>query len=293
MTAQAYAILGVSLVVLAVLVLGNSAIGWLVPSDTQRTGIADLAKRFAGWRSAGGDADIRQALSLLDQDSAYFDARVANATAATALAGAAAGVVAFLAGGLLAGAVTAVAGLALSLPIGAALAKVTVIQLAETERQTFRTILAMYLMVLAVELRTHPVEIALRDLSEVTYSPVAIRITNEIQRRLDAAARAGSGADAARDTGLGQAMADLGREWRIGELELIGEIMRGSVFSPEALSDMILQQSETMKQSLLRRYAKRLEAQRPKLAIFALLVVLPLLVFLMVPIMESFGKAGL
>lgn len=144
-----------------------------------------------------------------------------------------------------------------------------------------------------MELRSHPIEIALRDIADVTYSPIAVRITNEIQRRIDSVARASLDEGTPKDMSLGQAMIDLGNDWAIPELELIGEIMHGSVFSPEALSDMILKQSETMKKTLMRDYAKKIENQRPKLSMFALLQVLPLIIFLVVPIMSSFGKSGL
>ena len=92
---------------------------------------------------------------------------------------------------------------------------------------------------------------------------------------------------------LGRVTIDLRKDWAIPELELIGKIMHGSVSFPEALRDMILQQSETMKKTQLRQYAKKIEAQRPKLSMFALLQVMPLMIFLVVPIMETLSKGGI
>jgi hypothetical protein len=286
--------LGMTLIVSAVLILGNSAVSWLMPSDTKKFHLVDVVKRLDDYRNSFKDLELQQALSILGQDKTYYDAKVASSLTLVILSSALATVGVYIAtSNLIISAVILVGVLVASLPLSVKLAKATVVGTATTERQTFRSILAMYLMVLGVELRNHPIEIALDGIAEVTHSPIASRITNEISRRIDQTARQASADSSAEDMSLGQAMISLGQDWAIPELELIGEIMHGSVFSPEALSDMIIQQSETMKKSLMREYAKKLESQRPKLAMFALLQVLPLITFLIVPIMASFGKSGL
>jgi hypothetical protein len=179
-----------------------------------------------------------------------------------------------------------------SIPMSVVLAKTTINGAAQEEKDAISSVLAMYLMVFGVELRTHPVEIALREMEEVTYSPLAFRITREIQDRISSTPSFIPKDGPQKDTSLAQAVSDLGKEWDIKELEVIGETMRGSIFSPEALSDMILQQSRSMKQSILRVYANKLESQRPKLAIFSMLQVLPLMVFIVLPVMSTFGKTG-
>lgn len=294
MTNQLYIDLGMVMIVGAVLILGNRVISWLMPSDTRRFHPVDIVKRLDDYRTSFDDVKLQQALSILDQNKSYYDAKVASSLTLVILSSVliTLGVFVFSLNLLMAAAVLVVA-LVASLPLSVKIAKATIVGVATTERQTFRSILAMYLMVLGVELRNHPIEIALDGIADVTYSPVATRITSEISRRIDQAARTASDDTAVKDMSLGQAMINLGQDWAIPELELIGEIMHGSIFSPEALSDMILQQSETMKKSLMRDYAKKLESQRPKLAMFALLQVLPLIAFLIVPIMASFGNSGL
>ena len=294
MTNQLYIVLGMAMITASVLVMGNKVITWLMPSDTRRVRPVDVVKRLDNYRGSIDDPKLRQALSLLGADKRFYDAKLASSLSVVALAAVLAAIATLIfAKSIPAAVVTLALGLAATLPLSVALAKATVISSAATERQAFRSILSMYLMVLGVELRTHPIEIALRDIADVTYSPVAIRITGEIQRRIDRAAHASTAEGEVKDMSLGQALIDLGQDWAIPELELIGEITHGSVFGPEALSDMILQQSETMKKALLRDYAKKLEAQRPKLAMFALLQILPLVVFMIVPIMSSFTKSGL
>ena len=294
MNNQFYIAVGMTLIVATVLILGNSAISWLMPSDTKKFHLVDVVKRLDDYRNSFKDVELQQAMSILGQDKTYYDAKVASSLTLVILSSVLATVGVYITtSNLIISAVVLVGVLIASLPLSVKLAKATVVGTATTERQTFRSILAMYLMVLGVELRTHPIEIALDGIAEVTYSPIASRITGEISRRIDQTARQASTDSSAKDMSLGQAMISLGQDWAIPELELIGEIMHGSVFSPEALSDMIIQQSETMKKSLMREYAKKLESQRPKLAMFALLQVLPLITFLIVPIMASFGKSGL
>lgn len=294
MNNQFYIAVGMTLIVAAVLILGNSAISWLMPSDTKKFHLVDVVKRLDDYRNSFKDVELQQAMSILGQDKTYYDAKVASSLTLVILSSVLATVGVYITtSNLIISAVVLVGVLIACLPLSVKLAKATVVGTATTERQTFRSILAMYLMVLGVELRTHPIEIALDGIAEVTYSPIASRITGEISRRIDQTARQASTDSSAKDMSLGQAMISLGQDWAIPELELIGEIMHGSVFSPEALSDMIIQQSETMKKSLMREYAKKLESQRPKLAMFALLQVLPLITFLIVPIMASFGKSGL
>lgn len=294
MNNQFYIAVGMILIVATVLILGNSAISWLMPSDTKKFHLVDVVKRLDDYRNSFKDVELQQAMSILGQDKTYYDAKVASSLTLVILSSVLATVGVYITtSNLIISAVVLVGALIASLPLSVKLAKATVVGTATTERQTFRSILAMYLMVLGVELRTHPIEIALDGIAEVTYSPIASRITGEISRRIDQTARQASTDSSAKDMSLGQAMISLGQDWAIPELELIGEIMHGSVFSPEALSDMIIQQSETMKKSLMREYAKKLESQRPKLAMFALLQVLPLITFLIVPIMASFGKSGL
>ena len=294
MNNQLYIAVGMTLIVAAVLILGNSAISWLIPSDTKKFHLVDMVKRLDNYRNSFKDVELQQALSILGQDKTYYDSKVASSLTLVILGSVLATVGVYITtSNLIVAAVVLVGALIASLPLSVKLAKATVVGTATTERQTFRSILAMYLMVLGVELRTHPIEIALDGIAEVTYSPIASRITGEISRRIDQTARQASTESSVKDMSLGQAMISLGQDWAIPELELIGEIMHGSVFSPEALSDMIIQQSETMKMSLMRDYAKKLESQRPKLAMFALLQVLPLITFLIVPIMASFGKSGL
>ncbi len=294
MTNQLYIVIGMAMLAASVLVLGNRVISWLMPSDTRKFRPVDVVKRLDNYRTSVNDEKLRQALSLLGSNRSFYDAKVAASLTLAVLASVMAALATLLfAKSIPAAVLVLLLGFAASLPLSVKLAKATVIGVAGTERQVFRSILSMYLMVLGVELRNHPIEIALRDIADVTYSPIAIRITSEIQRRIDAAARASTDEGKVKDMSLGQAMIDLGQDWAIPELELIGEIMHGSVFGPEALSEMILAQSETMKKSLLRDYATKLEAQRPKLAMFALLQILPLIVFMIVPIMTSFGKSGL
>ncbi len=294
MNNQLYIAVGMTLIVAAVLILGNSTISWLMPSDTKKFHLVDVVKRLDDYRNSFKDVELQQAMSILGQDKTYYDAKVASSLTLVILSSVLATVGVYITtSNLIISAVVLVGVSIASLPLSVKLAKATVVGTATTERQTFRSILAMYLMVLGVELRTHPIEIALDGIAEVTYSPIASRITGEISRRIDQTARQASTDSSAEDMSLGQAMISLGQDWAIPELELIGEIMHGSVFSPEALSDMIIQQSETMKKSLMREYAKKLESQRPKLAMFALLQVLPLITFLIVPIMASFGKSGL
>ena len=294
MSNQLYVATGMAMIVGAVLILGNRVISWLMPSDTKKFQPVDVVKRLDDYRTSFNDVKLQQALSILNQDKSYYDAKVASSLTLVILSSVLATVGVFLASSnLLVSAVVLTIALIASLPLSVKIAKATIVGVATTERQTFRSILTMYLMVLGVELRNHPIEIALDGIADVTYSPIATRITAEISRRIDQAARKASDDASAKDMSLGQAMIGLGQDWAIPELELIGEIMHGSAFSPEALSDMILQQSETMKKSLMREYAKKLESQRPKLAMFALLQVLPLITFLIVPIMASFGKSGL
>lgn len=294
MTNQEYIAIGMAMIVASSLILGNRLISTLIPSDTKKFKAVDLVKLLDNYRTSLNDEKLRQALALLGRDRSYYDAKVASSLMLVSLSGAvlALGTLFFVGNFIIAGSVL-IAALVASLPLSVSLAKATVVGVATTERNTFRQILAMYLMVLGVELRSHPIEIALRDIADVTYSPIAVRITNEIQQRIDSVARASLDEGAVKDMSLGQAMIDMGNDWAIPELELIGEIMHGSVFSPEALSDMILQQSESMKKGLMREYAKKIESQRPKLSMFALLQILPLIIFLVVPIMTAFGKTGL
>jgi hypothetical protein len=289
-----HVVIGMVLLVIAVVVLGNMGITWLFRSDTKRVGVRELVTRVNNYRTTLEDPQLRQALAILDRDASYYNAKVANSLVLCLLISAAVAFGSTLAGvGLLIAGCIFVAAAAVSVPISTILAKATIERTAATEREAFRSVLTMYLMVFGVELRTHPVEIALREMEEVTYSPVAIRITREIQGRIDSASQSASSEGVVKDTSLAQAMLDLGQDWAIPELELIGETMRGSLFSPDALSDMILQQARTMKQSLMRGYAKKMEGQRPKLSVFALLQIMPLLVFIMVPMLSAFGKGGL
>ena len=288
-------LIGMAILVATLVLLGNVAISWLMPSDTKKVGVIDVVRRFGGYRAALSDEQLRQALAILDRDRSWFDSKVSTSLLVTALCGAAATLLAFIVLHSLPAALFILAiAVVLTIPLGVKLAKASAIGTADAERGAFRSILSMYLTVLAVELRSHPIEIALRDMTEITYSPIAERITIEIQKKLDTVAQASSSATSTpSDMSLGRAMIDLGKDWAIPELELIGEIMHGSVFSPEALSDMILQQSETMKKTQLRQYAKKIEAQRPKLSMFALLQVMPLMIFLVVPIMETLSKGGI
>ena len=294
MTNQEYIAIGMALLIASSLILGNRVISTLLPSDTKQFKPVDLVKLLNNYRTSLNDEKLRQALALLGRDRSYYDTKVATSLMLVSLSGAALALVTlFFTRNFIIAAVVLIGALAASLPLSVSLAKTTVVGVATTERTTFRSVLAMYLMVLGVELRSHPIEIALRDIGDVTYSPIAVRITNEIQQRIDAVARGSLAEGAVKDMSLGQTMIDIGKDWAIPELELIGEIMRGSVFSPEALSDMILQQSEGMKKGIMREYAKKIESQRPKLSMFALLQILPLIIFLVVPIMSSFGKSGL
>lgn len=294
MSSHSQIFVGMALVVASSLLLGNMAISWLMPSDTKKIGLLDLVKLFDNYKSALNDEELRQALAILSRDKGYFDQKVSVSLLLTAMFTIAASTAAvFFTGSLLTAAIVLVVGLTLTIPVGVKLAKATVIQAANTEREAFRSILSMYLTVLGVELRSHPIEIALRDIAEVTYSPISLRITQEIQNKIDTVTQASIAEGTLSDMSLGSAMIELGRDWAIPELELIGEIMHGSVFSPEALSEMILQQAETMKKTMMRDYAKKIEAQRPKLSMFALLQVMPLIVFLVIPIMASFSKTGI
>lgn len=294
MTSQVQIFIGMAVVVASALLLGNIAISWLMPSDTKTVGLLDIVKLFDNYKTALDDEELRQALAILSRDKGYFDQKVSASLVLTAMFSAAAGVAALVfTGNILMAVVVLIIGLAATIPIGVRLAKATVTGTANTEREAFRSILSMYLTVLGVELRSHPIEIALRDITEVTYSPISLRITNEIQNKIDTVTQASIAEGTPSDMSLGSAMIDLGRDWAIPELELIGEIMHGSVFSPEALSEMILQQAETMKKTMMRDYAKKIEAQRPKLSMFALLQVMPLIIFLVIPIMSSFGKTGI
>jgi Ni,Fe-hydrogenase maturation factor len=289
-----HVVLGMALLVIAVVILGNMGITWLFRSDTKRVQALDVVKVVNNYRTSLNDPQLRQALAILDRDSSYYDAKVSNSLVLCLIASAVIAVgIAMFTGGFLIAAIVFVVAAVLSVPISAVLAKATVEGSARTEREAFRSVLAMYLMVFGVELRTHPVEIALREMEEVTYSPVAFRITREIQERIDSAVQSAGKDGTTKDTSLAQAILDLGHDWAIPELELIGETMHGSVFSPEALSNMILEQAHTMKQSLMRAYAKKLEGQRPKLSVFALLQIMPLLVFIVVPMLTAFGKSGL
>ncbi len=286
-------IVGMALLVIAVMVLGNIAITWLFRSDTKRFRIFDAVKLINNYRSSLDDPKLQQSLVILDRDASFYDAKV-SASLMICLGGALA--TALFAGMFMhsfpAAGVAFVLGAVASIPLSVVLAKVTINGAAQSEKDAIRSVLAMYLMVLGVELRTHPVEIALREMEEVTYSPLAFRITREIQDRISSTPSFIPKDGPQKDTSLAQAVSDLGKEWDIKELEVIGETMRGSIFSPEALSDMILQQSRSMKQSILRTYAKKLEAQRPKLAIFSLLQVVPLMVFIVLPVMSTFSKTG-
>ena len=294
MTNQEYIATGMAMIIASSLILGNRVISKLLPSDTKQFKAVDLVKLLDNYRTSLNDEKLRQALALLGRDRSYYDAKVASSLMLVSLSGAALAMgTLFFTSNFIIAAVVLIGALAASLPLSVSLAKATVVGVATTERTSFRSILAMYLMVLGVELRSHPIEIALRDIGDVTYSPIAVRITNEIQQRIDSVARGSLAEGAVKDMSLGQTMIDIGKDWAIPELELIGEIMRGSVFSPEALSDMILQQSEGMKKGIMREYAKKIESQRPKLSMFALLQILPLIIFLVVPIMSSFGKSGL
>ena len=291
---SSHVLIGRALLVIAVVVLGNMGITWLFRSDTKSVGVRDLVGRVNHYRTTLEDPKLRQALAILDRDTSYYNAKTANSLVlCLAISAAVAFMMALVGFGLLIPGIAFVIGAGASVPISTVLTKATIEGTANTEREAFRSVLTMYLMVFGVELRTHPVEIALREMEEVTYSPVAFRITREIQERIDSAAESTSSEGVAEDASLAQAMLDLGQDWAIPELELIGETMRGSLFSPDALSDMILQQARTMKQSLMRGYAKKLEAQRPKLSVFALLQIMPLLVFIMVPMLSAFGKGGL
>lgn len=294
MTNQSYIAIGLAMVLGSVLILGNRLISFLLQSDTRKFRAVDFVKLLDNYRTSLKDEKLRQALSLLGRDRSYYDAKVASSLLLSAISSVALAFATLIfVGNFIVAVVVLAGGLVVSLPLSVTLAKATVTGVANTERSTFRSILAMYLMVLGVALRKKPIELALSDIADVTYSPIAERITNEIKRRIDSAAQASLTEGAPKDMSLGQAMIDLGNDWAIPELELIGEIMHGSVFSAEALSDMILKQSETMKKTLMRDYAKKIESQRPKLSMFALLQVLPLIIFLVVPIMSSFGKSGL
>ncbi|MDA8271479.1 MAG: hypothetical protein M0Z39_08760 [Actinomycetota bacterium] len=286
-------VIGMAVLAMSALVLGNAAISWLMPSDTKKMGLLDLVKRFGGYKSALEGEDLRQALAILDRDATWFDSKVSSSMLVTALCGVVGVLLTFFTVGSLPAALAVLSVAAvLTIPLGIMLAKASVIGTADSERRAFRSILAMYLTVLGVELRSHPIEISLRDIAEITYSPIALRITGEIQKKIDSVAQAPTPDGSSNDMSLGRAMVDLGRDWAIPELELIGEIMHGSVFSPEALSEMILQQAETMKKTMMREYAKKVEAQRPKLSMFALLQIMPLVIFLVVPIMATLGKVG-
>jgi hypothetical protein len=287
-----HVVIGMALIVIATLVVGNMVITWLFRSDTKRVGFRDFIAQANSYRTSLNDPELRQALAILDRDATYYNAKVANSLILCLAIAALVALMGTLVTSVLVGAILFVPGAILSVPLSAILAKATIEGTAAKEREAFRSVLAMYLMVFGVELRTHPVEIALREMEEVTYSPVAIRITREIQERIDRAAQVSSEDGVVKDASLAQAMFDLGEDWAIPELELIGETMRGSLFSPDALSDMILQQARTMKQSLMRAYAKKLEGQRPRLSVFALLQIMPLLVFIMVPMLSAFGKGG-
>lgn len=286
-------IVGMALLVIAVMALGNMAITWLFKSDTKRFRIFDAVKLINNYRSSLDDPKLQQSLVILDRDASFYDAKV-SASLMICLASSLG--VAFFAGAymhsFLAAGIAFVLAAVASIPLSVALAKITINSSAQSEKEAIRSVLSMYLMVLGVELRTHPVEIALREMEEVTYSPLAFRITREIQDRISSTPSFIPKDGPQKDTSLAQAVSDLGKEWDIKELELIGETMRGSIFSPEALSDMILQQARSMKQSILRAYGKKLEAQRPKLALFSLLEVVPLMIFVILPVMSSFSKSG-
>ena len=286
-------LIGMAVLVASSLLLGNVAISWLLPSDTKKMRMLDLVKRFGGYKSAVDDEGLRQALAILDRPMSWFDLKISQSMVITALSSVALAFLSLLVlHSLTIAFVVFAVGAFLAIPLGIKLAKASVVGTGMVERRVFRSVLAMYLTVLGVELRSHPIEISLRDIADITYSPIALRITNEIEKKIGAVAQSTAPDGSTNDMSLGRAMVDLGHEWAIPELELIGEIMHGSVFSPEALSEMILQQSETMKQTMMREYAKKVEGQRPKLSMFALLQIMPLIIFLMMPIMATLGRIG-
>jgi hypothetical protein len=288
-----HVVIGLALIVSATLVVGNVLVNWIFRSDTKRVGYRDLIAQANSYRAREADAKLRQALAILDRDATYFNAKAATSLILCLLTSALVALLATLLTSVVVGAILFFLGALISVPFSSILAKATIEDTAAKEREAFRSVLAMYLLVFAVELRTHPVEIALREMEAVTASPVAIRITREIQDRIDRGVKSAEADGVIEDASLAQAICNLGKDWGIPELELIGETMRGSLFSPDALSDMILQQARNMKQSLMRSYAKKLEAQRPKLALFALLQIIPLLVFIMVPMLSAFAKGAL
>jgi len=286
-------ILGMALLVVAALILGNMAITWLFRSDTKRFRIFDVVKLVNNYRSSLNDPKLQMSLTILDRDASFYDAKVsASLMVSLGVALMVAVVLGVIESSFIVAGVVFVLGAAASIPMSVVLAKMTINGNAQDEREAITSVLAMYLMVFGVELRTHPVEIALREMEEITYSPLAFRITREIQDRISSTPSFIPKDGPQKDTSLAQAVSDLGKEWDIKELEVIGETMRGSIFSPEALSDMILQQSRSMKQSIMRAYANKLEKQRPKLAMFSLLQILPLMIFIVLPVLSSFGKSG-
>ena len=294
MTNTQSVIVGLVLLVGSILILGNFAINKLIPSDTKRIGMVDISNGLANYWSASADEQLYSALAILDQPKSFYDLKATRSLLVGVGAALAIGIgVVAVTGNWVGGCLVCIAGLAIAIPLSVSLSKATILSLATKEREVYRSILAMYLMVMAVELRSHPVEIALQDMVDVTYSPVAGRITTEVQRLLDTASASVAQGDTQKDPSLGQALCDLGKAWGIMELDTVGEVMKGMVFTPEALSSMILGQAAAIKREALASYAKKLEAQRPKLAAFSLLQIMPLLVFIVIPVMSMFGKTGI
>ena len=63
MNNQLYIAIGMVLIVSAVLILGNNAISWLIPSDTKKFHIVDVVKRLDDYRNSFKDPELQQALS--------------------------------------------------------------------------------------------------------------------------------------------------------------------------------------------------------------------------------------
>ena len=75
MNNQLYIAVGMTLIVAAVLILGNSAISWLMPSDTKKFHLVDVVKRLDDYRNSFKDVELQQAMSILGQDKTYYDAK--------------------------------------------------------------------------------------------------------------------------------------------------------------------------------------------------------------------------
>ena len=75
---SSHVLIGMALLVIAVVVLGNMGITWLFRSDTKSVGVRDLVGRVNHYRTTLEDPKLRQALAILDRDTSYYNAKTAN-----------------------------------------------------------------------------------------------------------------------------------------------------------------------------------------------------------------------